>query len=157
MKKIFALALVGLFTVALTENATANTFDTDNTFVYEVGEYDAPVDVITFEIVPVTTDFVENVAVETVNYTNLGGFFADVPIDTWDSTINLTLTSTNSNAFADVPIDYGIHSTNEFELTEPVPNLTEYVKEYNSTYGYAEPDLTRKIATNVGKLTKFRI
>jgi hypothetical protein len=156
MKKIFAIALVGLFAVAFTDNANANAFDTDNDIVFTVGEYDAPADVITFEVVPVTTDFVEYVAVETVNYTNLGGFLADaVPIDTWDSTTNLTLN--NSNAFADVPIDYGICSTNEFELTEPVPDLTEYVKEYNLTYGYAEPELVRDIATNVGKLTKFTL
>jgi len=158
MKKIFAIALVGLFAVAFTENANANAFDTDNEFVYTVGEYDAPLDVITFEIVPVTTDFVNNVAVLTVNSTNLGGFSADA-VNTvgFDNLNSNVITSIDTSAFSDVPIDYGIRSTNEFELSEPIPNLTEYVKDYKDKYGSTSPDFIRKIATNVGKLTKYNI
>jgi hypothetical protein len=155
MKKIFAIALVGLFAVAFTEDANANAFDTDNDVVFTVGDYDAPVDAVAFEVVPVVTDFAENVAVLSVNNTNLGGFLADaVPIEAGDSTTNL---STFTNGFADVPIDYGICSTNEFELSEPIPNLTEYVKTYNENFGSNSPELIERIATNVGKLTKFRI
>jgi hypothetical protein len=150
MKKIFALALVGLFSVTLVENA--NAFSTDNDNVeFVIGDYDAPTDAIAFEIVPVTTDFVYNVADESVNYTSVGGLLADaVPIDSGVFVNNV------GNTFLDIPIDYGIRS-NEFTLNEPIPNLTEYVKTYNETFGYAEPELIRNIATNVGKLTTFDI
>ena len=150
MKKIFAIALVGLLTVAFSSNAVASDNETNTEFVFTVGNYDAPVDAVAFQVVPVATDFADNVAVLTVNNTDLGGFLASVPIDAGDSTTNLTLT--NSNAFADVPIDYGICSTNEFELNEPTPDLTNYVKEYNYTYGSNSPELIERIATNVARL-----
>ena len=151
MKKIFALALIGLFSVTFMENA--NAFSTDNDNVeFVIGDYDAPTDAVAFELVPVTTDFVINVADESVNNTSLGGHLADaVPIDSGVFVNNV------GNTFVDVPIDYGIYSTNDFELNEPMPNLTEYVKTYNETFGYAEPELIRNIATNVGKLTTFEI
>lgn len=152
MKKIFAIALVGLISLTFVENA--NAFESDNSdVVYSIGEYDAPVDVITFEIVPVATEFADNVAVLTVNSTNLGGFLASVPIDAGDSFNSLTVnTSIDSSTFVDLPIDYGICSTNEFEVNETT-NLAETVKEYNYTNGYASPEIVKDIATNVGKLT----
>lgn len=153
MKKIIALALVGFFTVAFTEKAT--TFDNDNeNIVFTVGENDAPVDVITFEIVPVTTDFVNNVAVLTVNSTNLGGFSIDAVNTVSFDNLALNVNKfSDSTAFADVPIDYGIRSANEYEQSEPIPNLTEYVNDYNLNFGTASPYFVRTIATNVGKLT----
>ncbi len=93
-----------------------------------------------------------------MNNTDLGGFLANavntVGFDNLTPNVNTVI---DSNTFVDLPIDYGIQSANEFELTETTPNLTEYVKTYNETFGSNEPELIRNIIANVGKLTKFRI
>jgi hypothetical protein len=178
MKKIFAIALVGLISLTFVENA--NAFENDNEIVFSVEVNDAPVDVITFEIVPVATEFVFNVADETVNYfASVEGFGSAVNTEGFEITNSFETSST----FVDVPIDYGIYSKTEFtlneplpiltkpidygsidsnvftltktidlNLNEPIPNLTSTVTEYNSTNGYAN-DSTESIASNTGKLT----
>ena len=174
MKKIFAIALVGLFSLTFVNDA--NAFDNDNEIVFSIGEYDAPVDAVAFEIVPVTTDFVFNVAGESVNYfEGVEDFVSAVNTEG----IEITNSFNDSSTFVDVPIDYGIYSktdftlnepvpnltkpidlnlnSNEFNLNEPLPNLTEYVTKYNKTYGYASPEIVKEIASNVGKFTKYNL
>ena len=152
MKKIFAIALVGLFSLTFVNDA--NAFDNDNEIVFSIGEYDAPVDAVAFEIVPVTTDFVFNVAGESVNYfEGVEDFVSAVNTEG----IEITNSFNDLSTFVDVPIDYGIYSKTDFTLNEPVPNLTEYVTKYNKTYGYASPEIVKEIASNVGKFTKYNL
>jgi hypothetical protein len=120
MKKIFAIALVGLVSLTFVENA--NAFENDNEIVFSAEVNDAPVDVITFEIVPVATEFVFNVADETVNYfASVEGFGSAVNTEGFEITNSFETSST----FVDVPIDYGIYSKTEFTLNEPLPILTK--------------------------------
>jgi len=177
MKKIFAIALVGL--ISLTFVNDANAFDNDSSdIVFSIETNDSPVDAVAFEIVPVATEFAFNVAVESVNYVSVEGFGSAV------NTVGFEITNSfnDSSTFVDVPIDYGIYSdneftanepvlnltkpidytnisTNKFSLTEPIPNLTSNVTEYenvtnyNLTNGCTSPEIVKGIVFNVGKLT----
>jgi hypothetical protein len=146
MKKIFAIALVGLLTVAFSSNAIASPVNDNVEVVYATGDYDAPVFVYsavnvdcTFTVVPVATDFVNNVADVSVNYTNEGGF----------SEVSLVL-KFSTHGFAIV------NETDYLNLPELIPDLTKYVNDYNSTFGSTEHEFYEQIATNVGKLTNWK-
>lgn len=156
MKKIFAIALIGLV-VAFSSNAIASDNDCTNDIQFVIGE-NVSIDAVAFEFVPVVTEFTFNVAVSGES----GKVFELVSTDSL-STPNF-----------DVPIDYGIRSTNinnlkefsssdkpilslnEFSLSDkPIPNLTNYVNEYNKPNGYAS--FIKDIAANVGKFTRYSL
>jgi hypothetical protein len=152
MKKVFGvLSLIAILTVAFTSQASASD-GTDYNVEFVISDY-SPVYVAVATVdVPVFGVF--NVADEPVNYMSKEGVFT-ANIVSGDSTI----ISKFGTSFAEVflPNEVGLTSKNIITNFETVPNLTEYVSNYNYTYGYEVPDIVKRISVNVGKLTKIPI
>jgi len=153
MKKIFAIALVGL--ISLTFVNDANAFDNDSSdIVFSIETNDSPVDAVAFEIAPVTTEFVFNVTVDSVNYVSVGDFGSAVNTEGFDLKESFV---SNSETYLDVPIDYGIYSNNEFTVNEPVPNLTkpiDYANVSTNKFTLTKPIDYANISTNYFTLTE---
>lgn len=146
MKKIFGiLSLIAILTVSFT--ATASTVDTDNAnVVYDIGVDN--LDIPTFDIVSVDAPTFD---------------LSDLPLTLTTPTIvglkEVPIVATN----VDISLNYTLFAigtdTNDVsdEWLEPVPNLNKFIDDFNDKFGYAPPLLVEKIATNIGKLTKFSL
>jgi hypothetical protein len=150
MKKIFGvLSLIAILTVSFTLQASANGIDNNVEFVVSVDYPSIEVAVATVEV-PTVFEFI-NVTDNSVNYI-ASGEGVDIPdIDSRDSAINL-----NNFSVTHLPFEVGLLSEASYKNTIS-PNLNEYIKDYNYTYGSEAPDIVSRISSNIGKFTKYNI
>ena len=149
MKKIFAIALIGLFTVAFSTNASA--VDTDSNIEYVVN-YDSP------SFVAVATTYVPigsvvfNVTVEAVGVASVEGLTDGV---------NISLEDLNANKITNViilPNEVGLFTNviNSSDEIKPYPSfLTHSVNDENVNNGYEVTEIVKEIPSNVGKYHKL--
>lgn len=100
MKKIFALALLGLFTITFSDNVIASTDNTDVVLTVDVN--DSPAYDYVYETVGVVTHFTKNVTVFTVSTISEGQDAFAV------NTVSNLITYKTFEIFVDLPIDYEI-------------------------------------------------
>lgn len=160
MKKIFGvLSLIAILTVAFTTQA--NAADDSKASIEMTVSFDS------LDLAPTFTAIVPTVGVFFNIETDVSGNYAASEEDAGSATIVTgikELTSYNdANEVATIePIntqsnfEYGLIASLDTELTtnlpETIPDLNNYVNEYNENYG--STSLIKDIATNVGKFTK---
>jgi len=150
MKKIFGvLSLIAILTVTFVTNASANGIDNNVEFVVSVDYPSIEVAVATVEV-PTVFEFINVTDLSVKEFASGEGVYIPDFVSK-DSAIN----SVNySKVF--LPFEVGLleASTN---YKETLPNLSEYVKNYNYTFGSEAPDIISRISSNIGKLTKYNI
>jgi len=158
MKKFFGvLSLIAVLTVAFSSNAIASDVD-DGVNVEYVASLNSPDFVAVVANVPILSGVfnVYTVGIDLrsadVSVNNIAKGEVVNSADIVSRVFVNTLVTNYAKVF--LPIEVGLSSANS---NNKVPNLNEYVSNYNYKYGYEAPELVKRISANIGKLTSVPI
>lgn len=159
MKKIFGiLSLIAILTVTFTVSANVTDNNSSVEFVMDMGSPDFSPDAVAIApevesvfnlIVDSTSEFIVNVDGDEVTASIEPSF---EPIGYADPNETTAIEPINVLSNFEYGLINSMSNTLDLNLSEPIPNLTNYVNEYNIAFGSVS--LIDDISTNVGKFAK---